>query len=199
MFDNELYLKSLEYKGKPWYSSIYWFNLRLEWFDIWEMIWRNKIKTASVVLLWCGCENYDDGYYWKEYEPHLARVLHSMWTRVVGVDIGDNSSENFPHEKIDLLEEPEKLITLGGDVDLVFDGRFSETQNMCPVLNRRISLGSVEKFQERLKQQVCIILKTGWVYVVSGVSIGYDYVWQKQRNWEMKLRWYTTDGDMIRM
>ncbi len=195
MFDSDLYAKAREYHGKPWYSSVYCFNMCLEKFGIGEMIGKTKISTASILLLWCGCSNYDDGFYWKEYEPHLARELHKMWAKVLGIDIGDNIKEEFPHQTIDLLQEPEKLVTLVQDFDIVFDGRFSETQNMCRVLHRKIWFRP-EHFQNKLRQEVGRILKPQWIYIVSGVNMGYDFVWQNQ-NGEMELRGYTLDSEVI--
>ncbi len=71
----------------------------------------------------------------KLHEPWFARILHRLGARVVGVDVGDLSGEEFEAHNLDLLD-PDALNSFP---DQSFDLVHSSALYTSPELQRRVS------------------------------------------------------------
>ncbi|GEM_PF-5175526 len=65
----------------------------------------DHFRGKSIIDLGCGSKNTDDGI---GFEPDFCRLLHAIGIDVTGIDIRDNSQEEFKNRRVD-LRDPHSL------------------------------------------------------------------------------------------
>lgn len=120
----------------------------------------NNLKDKTILDLGCGTINYILG---EKFEPWLARGLHEIGAKVIGIDKGNLNGELFKHYSID-LRNPNSLDFLkNNSIDLA--GAFS--------LFDAPSLTHPKETFELLLPQLERILKPEGVFIFDPLNTGY--------------------------
>lgn len=130
------------------------------------------ISGKDVLDLGCGAKSGTadvNGGNLGYHEPWLARVLHRLNAKVVGVDVGDLSQEEFENYNLDLLN-PDALNIFA---DQSFDVVHSSALYTSPELQRRRygwagdgSINAAWDLARILKPQIERVLKPNGVYLI---------------------------------
>lgn len=87
-----------------------------------------NLRGKIILDLGCGCNNWHkrfsdpaqpDSESHRDFEPWLARALHFLGARVIGIDTGDLEGEKFEHHSIDLAQPDALGFLKDGSVDAV--------------------------------------------------------------------------------
>lgn len=136
------------------------------------VIWAldGNINEKTILDLGCGSKDCPDkkGNVRIDFEPWLARVLHRMGVKVVGIDVGDLSQEEFETYNLDLLNPN----SLNSFADQSFDLVHSSALYSSSELQERVeghsydgSLNAAGTLVRILKPQIARILKPTGFYV----------------------------------
>ncbi len=166
--------------------------------------WQGK----RVLDLGCGCTDYmlqehylesqHDGYaknltetyehIWVEmkrlFEPWMSRLLHELEVDVMGVDLADNSGEEFVSVQLDVLEKPSLVQSVGEGFSVVIMNNFfplRETRDkaiasggMAPSVAKRIHSEELYvQFSDWLRAELASVLAE------SGVLFADQRLWRK--------------------
>ncbi|HKL23172.1 MAG TPA: hypothetical protein VJ895_00305 [Candidatus Nanoarchaeia archaeon] len=61
-----------------------------------------NVKNKKIIDLGCGSMQESDGF---TYKPWISRSLYELNSKVIGIDINDNSKEKFENYKLDLTKK----------------------------------------------------------------------------------------------
>lgn len=135
-----------------------------------EWVLGGKFAGKSILDLGCGAKSgtveskTDPGY----FEPWLARVLHHLGVKIVGIDIANLKNESFPSHRLDLLEPNTLKIFPDQSLDLVH----SSALYSSPELQERLeghgwdgSLTAATRLINILQPQIERILKPTGCYL----------------------------------
>jgi len=106
-------------------------HLKFTGFD--EIMKLGNPEGKIILDLGCGSKGSLDNYFsGRMFEPWLARGLYELKANIIGIDLGDLSTEKFKGYELDLSKENSLSLFEDNSIDIAFASLFFDS----PALNR---------------------------------------------------------------
>lgn len=157
------------FAGQPWRYEIF-SKLEKQLSAVIKTL-HGEIKGKRILDLGCGAKQktHESEMDIGKFDPWLARLLHALGAKVIGIDVGDLEAEKFKHFNLDLLIHN----SLNIFPDHYFDIVHSSALYTSPELQFRVegkagegSFRAAWKLARILLPQIKRILKPNGVYLL---------------------------------